>query len=185
MKDILIINTSSGLNIDGWLSIIVIVIIAIGTLSFMWFIFKREQNERKKEIRNIQISLLYSLLIELKAISSMSNYIHINRKEYSLKGNLEWYEELLDQNKNKRITPPHDAWKLNTNEYLSKLHNKIDGKNIVELKKLLILINQKLELIKNYFNWGISADKTKDVIKETKEIVKDAKSFLNERFDIS
>ena len=183
MRDVLIINTS-GLNFDGWISIIVAVVIGVGTLIFMWVIFRREQNERKKEIRNIQISLLHSLLVELNAISSPLNNIRINQKDYTLKGNLEWYEEILSQYKGKNITPSHNAWRLNTDNYLSNLHNKIDGKSLIELKKLLILINQKLELIKNYFDWKIPQNKIEEVIKETKGMVKDSKDFLREKFNI-
>ncbi len=184
MSNNLIYISGSNFDYSNLISLIVTAIIGISTLLLMWFLFNKERQDRKNERNQIYFGLLNSLIVELNAVSSKSNDILINTKEYSLKGNLEWYEELLENNKGKKILPPHSLWKINTSEYLSKLPNKIKNKNIIELKKLLVLLNQKLELIQNYFSFGMPQEEIKNVIGESKEIVKDIKIFLNEKFGI-
>lgn len=184
MSNNLIYISGSNFDYSNLVSLIVTAIIGISTLLFMWYLFKKERQDREKERNQIYFGLLNSLVVELNAVSSKSNDILINTKEYALKGNLEWYEELLENNKGKKILPPHSLWKINTQEYLTKLPNKIKGKNILELKKLLVLLNQKIELIQNYLLFGMKQENIKEVIEESKTIVKDAKIFLNEKFKI-
>ena len=180
-----IIITGTGNDFSTWISVIITAIIGIVTIYLMVSLFRKEQRYRAREIYALQISLLNSLFVELNQISSPSNDIHINGKIYPHKGNLEWYEkDILPKYKKNKGTPPHEVWKMNTSEYLAKLHNKVDKKDTIELKKLLILINQKLELVRNYFSGGIEAKEIEGVIKETKVMVGDAKEVLRKEFNI-
>jgi len=183
MSNNLIYISGGNFDYSNLISLIVTAIIGIFTLLLMWFLFNKKRQDRKNERNQIYFGLLNSLIVELNAVSSKSNDILINAKEYHLKGNLEWYEEdVLPKYKTNKGIPPHSIWKINTSEYLAKLPNKIKGKDIIDLKKLLVLLNQKLELIQNYFSFGIPQDEIKKVIEESKGIVKDAKIFLNEKF---
>ena len=186
MNDVFIFGTNPTFDFLNLFSLIVTAFIGIITIWLMWSIFKKERYERKKERYDLQISLLHSLLVELNQISSPSNDIYINGKTYKHKGNLEWYEEdILPKYKKKMGNPPHEVWRINTQEYLAKLRNELNNKDLVELKKLLVLINQKLELIRNYFIGGIDAKDIEKVISETKEMVSDAKNFLGKGFNIT
>ncbi len=185
MNDVFIFGTNPTFDFLNLFSLIVTAFIGIITIWLMWSIFKKERYERKKERYDLQISLLHSLLVELNQISSPSNDIYINGKTYPHKGNLEWYEEdILPKYKTNKGIPPHSVWRINTTEYLAKLPNEIKGKNIIELKKILVLLNQKLELISNYFVFGVAENTIKEVITESKNIVKDAKYFINDKLNV-
>ena len=184
-QDTIVITGTSNNDLSNWISVIITALIGVVTIYLMVSLFRKEQRDRARERYSLQISLLNSLFVELNQISSPYNDIYINGKHYPTKGNLEWYEEdILPKYKKNKGTPPHEVWKINTSEYLAKLHNKVDKKDTIELKKLIILINQKLELIRNYFSGGIEVNKIEGVIKETKVMVGDAKEVLRKEFNI-
>lgn len=185
--DTIVITGASSSDFSTWISVIITALIGVVTIYVMVSLSKRERKEKQKEIYNTRISLIHSLSVELNQVSSPGGSISINSRPYSHIGNLEWYRDSIlpeyEKNGNKGA-PPHDVWQINTSEYLSKLPNRIKGRDLVELKKLLVLINQKLELIRNYFLGGVKADKIKEVIKETIRMVEDAKEFLRKEFNI-
>ncbi|GEM_PF-3055130 len=185
LYDTIIITGASNSDLSEWTSVIITALIGIVTIYLMVSLFRKEQKLRAKERYEIQIGLLNSLSVELNQISSPSNNIYINGTVYEHEGNLEWYEkDILPKYKKNKGNPPHEVWRINIPEYLSKLNNKINGKDVIELKKLLVLINQKLELIRNYFGGGIEADEIEKVIKETKKMVVGAKEFLRREFNV-
>lgn len=158
---------------SGWTSafaIIVALFIGGGTI---WYI--------KKETMERQLSLVNSLYSELHMISDPKHTFKLNKKKYKLKGNLEWFKETI---KNTGKFPAHEVWYINTSEYIGKLNRKINNVQTFNLKKMIILINQKILMI-NGARKGIVPFKKKDLIEDIKEVigmVNDAKNFIEEKF---
>jgi hypothetical protein len=137
-----------------------------------------------------QISLLESLYSELDAISSEEKRIRLSHKEKSIKGNLQWVEELFGWG----LKPAHGIWKLNTQIYVAGLNEKIKFKKTKSLKRFLILISQKIELIENYLLQFNQVPKETDnvykeaimkVFAEVIELVETTKTFIEKEFRIT
>lgn len=135
-----------------------------------------------------QISLLEALYSELDAISSKKGEIEVLDKKIPTKGNLQWIKELFGW----ELRPAHGIWKLSTQDYITGLDRKIKGKTTRPLKKVLILISQKIELIENYLIQYASVTRKDDAIKEAimkvinevTELVDITKKLLEKDFGI-
>lgn len=136
-----------------------------------------------------QISILESLHSELEAISSKKKKIKLLDLNIDTIGNLQWVKELFDY----ELKHAHGIWKLNVQTYIGELNNKIKFKKTKSLKKVLIHISQKIEMIENYFRQyeGVPKEHQKiikeaiiKVIDETMGLVDTGKRFIEDEFGI-
>ena len=136
-----------------------------------------------------QISLLESLHSELEAISSKKRMIELLDIKIDTTGNLQWVKELFGY----ELKHAHGIWKLNVQTYVGELNNKIRFKKTKDLKRVLIHISQKIEMIENYFRQyeGVPKEHQKvikeaiiKVVDETIKLVETGKKFIEDEFGI-
>ncbi len=136
-----------------------------------------------------QISLLESLHSELEAISSKKRKIELLDLNIDTTGNLQWVKELFGY----ELKHAHGIWKLNVQTYVGELNNKIKFNKTKDLKRVLIHISQKIEMIENYFRQyeGVPKDHQKaikeaiiKVVDETIKLVETGKKFIEDEFGI-
>ncbi len=127
--------------------------------------YKKQTEKEDEREEGRQLSLLDSLYSELCAIGDKKHRFKlINNHEMT--GNLHWFKELLGW---EGILPGHGIWYLTTSLYIGGLNKGVKGVNTASLKKMIILINQKIELINNHVV-TFGKDKNKDT-KEFREAV--------------
>ena len=136
-----------------------------------------------------KISLLESLHSELEAISSKKRKIKLLDLNIDTAGNLQWVKELFGY----ELKHAHGIWKLNVQTYIGELNNKIWFKKTKDLKRVLIHISQKIEMIENYFRQyeGVPKEYQKvikeaiiKVVDETIKLVETGKKFIEDEFKI-
>jgi len=147
--DVVQLETLKQIREDSENSFWVVFAIGIATIVFMWLI--PFCTERKK-----QKSLLKSLLVELNKIS--------NEKKDE-EGNLQWF--------GKTTKNLHGIWILNVSVYMEGLNG------FEELKKNLVDISQKIEMLNRFAFSGLERNKFfKDLIDETIKKVEKSKKFI-------
>jgi len=100
-----------------------------------YFYETNRENQGLDELRR-QSDLLDSLYIELDAISNKDKKIEF------AEGNLQWFKDTVGVGK-----PLHSIWSINPSPYLSNLSSIINGKGTGFLKRKLVSLNQKIEMI--------------------------------------
>ena len=166
--------------ITSLLALIATVIIGFSSIKTQRDLYKNQLRQSDDQHLKKQIELLKSLLIELDMISSKSNKIKVISKDYKIEGNLQWFKELLE----KGNVPLHDMWDLDASKYLTELDNNIKEIELSEIKKVIVLINQKISLLNLYRralvlkNNKVITDSSKKIIKEVIEIISDTKRFI-------
>jgi len=153
-------------------------------------IYIYESNKRNNEISVFrrQNDLLESLYTELDAISNKDKKIKFEE------GNLQWFNDTLKIGK-----PLHSIWSINPSPYLSYLTSNINGKETGSLKRKIVKLNQKIEMINGIvlsgeYNLGIFGKKgTRDevmfdfvekTIGEMIDLTEEMKKRLEEDFKI-
>lgn len=126
----------------------------LATFGVALYIYNINRENKKEDELKRQIDLLGSLYVELEAISNEKKEIKFEE------GNLQWFKDALGYGK-----PLHSVWSVNPSPYLSYLHSNINGKETSSLKKKLVKLNQKIEMINNIvlsgeYNLGIFGKKT-------------------------
>lgn len=106
--------------------VISLMLLAITIITFLKDIIINPQRERKKQIDSFK-----ALYTELDVVSNKVK-----------EGNLQWFLNSVDKGR-----PLHSIWKINVDPYMTLLPSNFNGKNITSLKKELVNINQKIEMI--------------------------------------
>lgn len=129
---------SIGLKFVVELNALVLGITILATFGVALYIYNINKENKKESESQRQIDLLESLYVELDTIST-------KKKGHKFKeGNLQWFNEALGLG-----DPLHSVWKLNHSPYLSYLSSMINEKETGSLKRNVVKLHQKIEMINN------------------------------------
>ncbi len=148
------------------------ILTTIGGASYFYEV--NRENQRRDELRR-QKDLLESLYTELDAISNK------NKKIKFEEGNLQWFKDAVGVGK-----PLHSVWSINPSPYLSYLSSVINGKETRSIKRKLVRLNQKIEMINGIvlsgeYNLGIFGQReTRD-----EQMLKFVKKVIDEMIDLT
>jgi len=180
---------SSKLNlIVSLVGIIMMIVVGLATILFMEKHHKEAIESDKKREEEKQLTLLQSLYDELCAISSRKNTFGLYKKS-KFEGNLEWFKASLQ----KGNLPAHEIWYINVGVYIGELKKEIKEKGTRNLKKQIILINQKISLLNGFLDGMknkvyVTDDRIKkamiEIIDETIGYVNDARKYMETEFKI-
>lgn len=152
------------------LTIFITAIIGIVTIFLMWFFHNKALKNEEENSKQKQIDLLKSLFTELDVIS--------NKAE---EGNLQWFLNSIENG-----DPLHSVWNINPSPYLSFLSQKGNEKDIGVLKKKIVQLNQKIEMINNIVLSGkYQLIKNNPSRPQDQDMVKFVKATLNEVINLA
>ena len=154
------------------LGLLLTIVVTMGVAFYIYNMSKEDQ--QKRELKK-QFDILESLYTELSAVSDKGKGIKFSE------GNLQWFNDALGIGK-----PLHSIWSIDPSPYLSNLSSKINGKKTVSLKRKIVKLNQKIEMINGIvlsaeYNRGIFGKKdTRDEV-----MLKFVRETINEMISLT
>ena len=164
-------------------------LLLVATICLMWLLPYLAEKKR-------QLNILKNILTELEILSSNEEKIKMWIKEYPRTGNLQWVNVVL---KNRIQGPVPDSWIATavpahnvlriSDNYLAALEEVVDGANTKLLKKFLIIINQKIEMLNGFLEKARQKDtpfskSSTQHADEIIEMVEEAKSYINQTWKL-
>jgi len=123
----------------GWISLGLSIILLIITISQVF----RERIKAKKEEQN----RITEFKVEKEKIKDVFKALYseldvVSNKKIPMEGNLQWFFKSLEKGK-----PLHGVWSINLSPYMSTIPTEFLGKDFSYLKKEIVQINQKIEMV--------------------------------------